>query len=65
MNDHVVDGTELKDYLQSQYDHHTKDINYINDLAPYEPIRKTKSDRLKHKYSILAKKFKVVIDLHD
>ena len=64
MNDHVVDGTELKDYLQSQYDIHAKVIN-DDSMWLYGPFRKSQFNELKGKYINLAKKFKVVLDLHD
>lgn len=61
MNDHVVDGEELREFIQKEY-------NFQMDLACLMETEERKLSVIavtKAYYGGIAKKFKVVIDLHD
>jgi len=61
MNDNVVDGEVLKDFMQNEYDFRVGVFNMMNvDVKDNEMRQVTKDYFIK-----MSKQFKVVIDLHD
>ena len=62
MNDHVVDGEDLKFFIQKSYNFH---IGVLSNLMYDEDRERELIADVKEYYGEMAKKFKVVIDLHD
>lgn len=62
MNDHVVDGEDLREFMQIEYTFH---VGVLYNLMYDEDKEREMVANIKEYYGKLAKKFKVVIDLHD